>query len=267
MSFWSSVAKGIGGLGLGTVTGGALALGEPALAYKGQKDANQSNERIARENRQFQERMVNQAQDFEEEMSSSAYQRTMSDMRQAGLNPILAYQQGGATTPIGKTAPGAGAVMQNVFGGMQGSPIDTLSTAAGINKMGAEVMRIDSEIDLMASQVGMNRETTEKIKEEARKIQSEIKNIEANTTGVEADNAKRLALKNFFEENPNAAIVSEYGGKGTVALSTVLGALGLSKFESFARDVIERVRSKASSINIDMGGSRVPQPNPLTDRY
>ena len=61
-------------------------------------------------------------------MSSSAYQRAMSDMRQAGLNPILAYQQGGATTPIGKTAPGAGAVMQNVFGGMQGSPIASLPT-------------------------------------------------------------------------------------------------------------------------------------------
>ena len=44
--------------------GSALSVGESALAYKGQKNANQSNERIARENRQFQERMVNQAQDF-----------------------------------------------------------------------------------------------------------------------------------------------------------------------------------------------------------
>jgi hypothetical protein len=44
--------------------------------------------------------------DFQREMSNTAYQRAMADMRQAGLNPILAYSKGGASTPGGRAATG-----------------------------------------------------------------------------------------------------------------------------------------------------------------
>lgn len=44
--------------------------------------------------------------DWQEMMSNTQYQRAIADMKKAGLNPILAYSQGGAGVPSGATASG-----------------------------------------------------------------------------------------------------------------------------------------------------------------
>lgn len=71
--------------------------------------SNSFNQNSANRAMHFSAQQAQLNRDFQENMSNTSYQRAVKDLESAGLNPILAYINGGASTPSGSSASGTSA--------------------------------------------------------------------------------------------------------------------------------------------------------------
>lgn len=149
MSGWMAAAQ-IGGDLLGAY-----------LGYRGQRDANETNYRIAKEQMEFQERM-----------SNTSWQRSVADMRAAGINPLMSVYKGGASTPAGASAhmENEMAIPASSAQGMARRVGEIMALQAQINKVRADTRLVDAEATIRENQVphsaAMAKTTLDKLQEE-----------------------------------------------------------------------------------------------------
>lgn len=130
-------------IGAGISAAGSLAGG--MINSAGQAAANQSNQQFNSQQAQYQ-------REWEQNMSSTAYRRGMEDMKAAGLNPILAYSQGGASTPSGASAS------SNVENAMEGVG-QGVASAGQIARNAADLKQVMETTNTTETQGQLNKAT------------------------------------------------------------------------------------------------------------
>jgi len=207
MAFLGSIGKSLG-LGstssvLGSVAGPLISGG---LSLLGGSSANSANAEQAQLNR-----------DFQADQSSTAYQRAVADMKAAGLNPMLAYGQGGASTASGSTATMSDVVSPAVSSAMQASRLnadlqnirqqnenlkanerkivaDTVSTTWANAKMKADIANSTAATQ---SQINLNKTLQMQAVSQAAAATASAKQMATNTKLSEANLPKAQNLGEF----------------------------------------------------------------------
>lgn len=133
------------GAGIGAA-GSALA---GYFNWSGAHDANEANRDIANQANLWNWYAGQRQMDFQERMSSTAYQRAVADMKRAGINPVMAFSQGGASSPAGASMSATtGAPQQNEASGSISSALDALRTNAEVKNMFETNRKIASDTNL-----------------------------------------------------------------------------------------------------------------------
>lgn len=138
------------------------ALGAAGLSFAGGERANASNARSAQ-----------QQMSFQAAQSGTSYQRAVADMKAAGLSPMLAYSQGGASTPSGAMSSSQDTV----------TPAINTGRTAYVTKLNAQNLQLQNENlystnELISAQTDLTRASIPRTNASASQAIASTANIE-----------------------------------------------------------------------------------------
>lgn len=216
MSFWGPIIGAtIGGLASGL----------------GQGSANAANAREAERNRRFNAEQAELNRDWEERMSNTSYQRKVQDLRDAGLNPALAYGGPGASSPSGSSASGVPARFDNVPASGFNSAVAVLGAINQFKVGEAQARNIDAQTVNTLTMLPVTKEN----------VQAEIGERRARTTesgyrsAVLDKEANQLFIRNqFLRQLLSTEIMKNVASAREADSRTTLNQFDFSKGKAFS---------------------------------
>lgn len=181
------------------VIAAAAAIGSSILSSEGQKSTNETNVKLGREQMAFQERM-----------SNTQYQRGVKDMMAAGLNPMLAYSQGGASSPMGAMPQVQNAVSAGVSGA--GQAMQTISALQSMMQSEATVEQVKAQTAKIQSETMDQNLHTAKLAADIDQTRSSSSNLRAS-----ADNTQQAILGTISDSAAKHAMFQEMNKGGFAA--------------------------------------------------
>lgn len=131
-------------------------------AYLSGRDQREADREAAEKAMQFAQASAREQMAFQERMSGTAYQRSTADMKKAGINPMLAYMQGGASSPVGSSASGTAiSTLVKKFDANVSSAIDSV-------RLRQEIAESRSRMNSQEAQAEMSRAAAESERASAR---------------------------------------------------------------------------------------------------
>jgi hypothetical protein len=234
------------------------------------RETNQTNLEIA--NNANLQSIINQnsAQAYNTQMSNTSYQRGIADLQAAGLNPMLAYTRGGASTPTTNAAPVHTAQMQatkydtpaytSPFSVLANSSRDGMRMMAELAQKKASTANMESDTEnkiatkdnIVATKDLINAETGEKIQNTATSKANEIKAGQDTATGKAAEDAHRQSIEASKSDVQNRndqtkSIIDLQSKTGQSALATALQAT--KQADLIAQNIIHVKSNQAKDAN------------------
>ena len=163
----------------------------------------------------FGSKQASDNRDFQAQMSNTAYTRAVADMKNAGINPILAGKFGGASTP-----QGAMATMQ--------APdfVGAISTAKGMEKTDAEIGKIEQEVKNLKTTRHLTASHISQVSASIEKMYTDLQNVQAKTQGQLNINDVSGIIAKFIQSSDAQGAAGSAGSVGRQILNELINSSG-----------------------------------------